>query len=290
MKAIINTKLVMEDGIIWDGALTYENDKIVQVGWAKDVTIPADAEVYDAQGLYTAPGLVDIHNHGGGDWLFAENPTYCSEYFLKHGETTILPTFYHNLDLKAMLEGAEKVRQASKSGVGKVMDGLYMEGPFMDLAGSFQNELKWSGAVKEEDYTALVEGLGDLVRIWAIDPDRENIESFMAYAKEKTPNVIFAHGHSVSTAEAIRNVLEPAGIPAIVGEEGLCRGCGVATLSIDYYDLGTATGEMAVEILANGADVSTMPVEYAPIFTKKYNAELAQIMNVAIPEDYVVIG
>ena len=206
MKAIINTKLVMEDGIIWDGALTYEGDKIVQVGWAKDVTIPEDAEIIDAGGLYTAPGLVDIHNHGGGDWLFAENPTYCSEYFLKHGETTILPTFYHNLDLKAMLEGAEKVKEASKTGAGKVMDGLYMEGPFMDLAGSFQNELKWSGAVKEEDYTALVAGLGDMVRIWAIDPDRENIESFMAYAKEKTPNVIFAHGHSESTAEAIRNV------------------------------------------------------------------------------------
>ena len=206
MKAIINTKLVMEDGIIWDGALTYENGKIVQVGWANEVNVPADAEVIDAQGLYTAPGLIDIHNHGGGDWLFAENPTYCSEYFLKHGETTILPTFYHNLDLNAMLEGARKVREASKTGAGRVMDGLYMEGPFMDLAGSFQNELKWSGAVKEEDYTQLIAGLGDLVRVWAIDPDRENIESFMAYAKEKTPGVIFAHGHSVSTAEAIRNV------------------------------------------------------------------------------------
>ena len=147
MKAIVNTKLVMEDGIIWDGALTYENDKIVQVGWAKDVAIPADAEIYDAQGLYTAPGLVDIHNHGGGDWLFAENPTYCCEYFLKHGETTILPTFYHTLDLDAMLEGAERVRKASKSGVGRVMDGLYMEGPFMQLSGSYQKEMKWSGAV-----------------------------------------------------------------------------------------------------------------------------------------------
>ena len=51
MKAIINTKLVMEDGIIWDGALTYEDGKIVQVGWAKDVQIPADAEIIDAQGL-----------------------------------------------------------------------------------------------------------------------------------------------------------------------------------------------------------------------------------------------
>ena len=126
MKAIVNTKLVMEDGIIWDGALTFEDDKILQVGWAETVSIPADAEVIDAGGLYTAPGLIDIHNHGGGDWLFAENPLYCARYFLKHGETTILPTFYHNLDLQAMLDGAQRVREVSQSGAGRVMDGLYM--------------------------------------------------------------------------------------------------------------------------------------------------------------------
>lgn len=206
MKAIVNTKLVMEDGIIWDGALTFEDDKILQVGWAETVSIPADAEVIDAGGLYTAPGLIDIHNHGGGDWLFAENPLYCARYFLKHGETTILPTFYHNLDLQAMLDGAQRVREVSQSGAGRVMDGLYMEGPFMALGGSFQNEMKWSGAVKEADYVRLMEGLGDMVRIWAIDPDRENIEAFLRYAKEKTPQVIFAHGHSSSTSESIRAV------------------------------------------------------------------------------------
>jgi len=206
MKAIINTKLVMEDGIIWDGALTYENGKIVQVGWAKDVTVPADAEIIDAKGMYTAPGLIDIHNHGGGDWLFAENPTYCAEYFLKHGETTILPTFYHNLDMDAMIEGANRVREASKTGAGRAMDGLYMEGPFMQLSGSFQNEMKWSGAVNEAEYTKLIENLGDIVRVWAIDPDRENIEAFLAYAKEKTPGVIFAHGHSCCLSEKVREL------------------------------------------------------------------------------------
>ncbi len=206
MKAITNTKLVMEDGIIWDGTVLYENGKIVKAGWAQDIEIPADAEVTDAQGLYTAPGLIDIHNHGGGDWLFAENPTYCSEYFIKHGVTTVLPTFYHNLDMDIMLESAQKIREASKTGAGRIMDGLYMEGPFMNLMGSFQNEMKWSGAVKEEEYVKLMEGLGDMVRVWAIDPNRENIESFLQYAKEKTPNVIFAHGHSRCTAEQIRAV------------------------------------------------------------------------------------
>ena len=95
---------------------------------------------------------------------------------------------------------------------------------------------------------------------------------------------------AASCTEAIRNVVEPEGVPVIAGEEGICSGCGVATLSISYYDLGCATGEMACEILVNGADVSTMEIQFAPNVTKKYNAELCQILNVTIPEDYVAIG
>ena len=206
MKAIINTKLVMEDGIIWDGALTYDNGKIVQVGWAKDVTIPEGAEIIDANGLYTAPGLIDIHNHGGGEWLFAQDPTYCSEFFLKHGQTTVLPTLYHNLDMKAMLEGAEKIRKACKTGAGRIMDGLYMEGPFMSLSGSFRNQITWEDSIAPEQYVPLVESLGDMVRVWSIDPNRENIAEFMAYVKEKTPNVIFSHGHGNATSEQVRDL------------------------------------------------------------------------------------
>ena len=95
---------------------------------------------------------------------------------------------------------------------------------------------------------------------------------------------------AASCTEAIRNVVEPAAKPVIVGEEGLCRGCGVATLSISYYDLGYATGEMAYEVLVNGADVATMDVQFAPNVTKMYNAELAELLGVEIPEDYVAIG
>lgn len=94
---------------------------------------------------------------------------------------------------------------------------------------------------------------------------------------------------AASCTEAIRNVVEPAKVPVIAGEEGICAGCGVATLSISYYDLGYTTGKMAVDILKNGADISTMPVQYAPNVTKKYNAELCQILGVEIPSDYVEI-
>ncbi|MGN0803639.1 MAG: ABC transporter substrate-binding protein [Candidatus Faecivicinus sp.] len=95
---------------------------------------------------------------------------------------------------------------------------------------------------------------------------------------------------AASCTEAIRNVVEPEGVPVIAGEEGICSGCGVATLSISYYDIGYATGKMAYEVLVNGADITTMPIEFAPNVTKEYNAELAEILGVTIPEDYVAIG
>ena len=94
---------------------------------------------------------------------------------------------------------------------------------------------------------------------------------------------------AASCTEAIRNVVEPALKPVIAGEEGICAGCGVATLSISYYDLGYTTGEMAYEVLVNGADISTMEVRFAPQVTKEYNAELCALLGIQIPDDYVAI-
>ena len=66
--------------------------------------------------------------------------------------------------------------------------------------------------------------------------------------------------------------------------------CLNATLSISYYDLGKATGEMAVKILKDGEDISTMPIEYAPNFTKEYNADICAELGIEVPDDYVAIG
>ena len=94
---------------------------------------------------------------------------------------------------------------------------------------------------------------------------------------------------AASSAEAINNVALNAGVPIVCGEENLCKGCGVATLSIDYFDLGHACGEMAVEILTGGADVSAMEVRFAPQFTKKFDAERCAALNVTVPDDFVAI-
>ncbi|MGN0312230.1 MAG: ABC transporter substrate-binding protein [Lachnospiraceae bacterium] len=94
---------------------------------------------------------------------------------------------------------------------------------------------------------------------------------------------------AASNTEAIANVLLPAGVPAVTGEEGICAGCGVATLSISYYDIGYRSGEMAYEILVNGADITQMAVEYAPTVTKEYNAANCEALGITIPDDYTAI-
>ena len=88
----------------------------------------------------------------------------------------------------------------------------------------------------------------------------------------------------------VDNICRPAGVPVIAGEEGICSGCGVATLSISYYDLGVATGKMAVKILTGEANVAEMPIEYAPQFTKKYNAAICADLGLTAPEGYEAIA
>lgn len=78
-------------------------------------------------------------------------------------------------------------------------------------------------------------------------------------------------------------------IPVFAGEEGICGGCGVATLSISYYDIGYKTGEMAADILTGKADVSTMPIEYAPQYVKKYNPATCEALGLTAPEGYEAI-
>ena len=92
-----------------------------------------------------------------------------------------------------------------------------------------------------------------------------------------------------SVVQSAVNITRPAGIPVIAGEEGICSGCGVATLSISYYDIGYKAGEMAYDILVNGKDISTMDIEYAPNVTKEYNAAICSDLGITVPDDYVAI-
>ena len=95
---------------------------------------------------------------------------------------------------------------------------------------------------------------------------------------------------AASCTETIANVAIPAGKAIVAGEAGICGGCGVATLSIDYYDIGFAAGEMAYEILVNGANPGEMDIQYAPEVQKLFNEANCAALGIEIPEDYAPLG
>lgn len=100
-----------------------------------------------------------------------------------------------------------------------------------------------------------------------------NDATIVAAAAATEADVIYipTDNTAAECAPAINGVIGDT--PLIAGESGICSGCGVATLAIDYYDLGVATGKMAAKILKGEEKIENMKIEYAAEFTKKYNAE-----------------
>ena len=92
----------------------------------------------------------------------------------------------------------------------------------------------------------------------------------------------------VANTGIVDGICRPMKKPVFAGEEGICKGCGVATLSISYYDLGYTTGEMAAKILTGESDISTMPIEYTDV-TKKYNKTICDDLGLTVPDGYEAI-
>ena len=194
MICIKNATIILEEGVLENGVILVEQDKIACVGTNENIQIPADAEIIDAKGLYVGPGFVDIHVHGGGNAMFYDNPSKAAKHFLSHGETTVLATLYYDLKKEKFFEAISKIKAVMKdSNIG----GFYMEGPYMNPKyGASPEKNKWVGEIKLNDYKQIVENAGNDVKVWAVAPERDGIEPFMAYAKEVNGNVIFAVGHS----------------------------------------------------------------------------------------------
>lgn len=137
--------------------------------------------------------------------------------------------------------------------------------------------------------TGYLEKLGYTCSNYAFS-DSNDLSTVVTNAASESDVIYVPTDNTVaSNTGIIHNTCLAAGVPVVAGEENACKGCGVATLSISYYDLGYTTGQMAAKILTGEADISQMPIEYAPEFTKKYNPSICEEYNMKIPEGYEAI-
>ncbi len=256
MTAIINANVVLENGIIWDGAILLADGKIVKAAEKAKLEIPEGAEIIDAEGAYVGPGFVDIHVHGGiGENLFVD-PETVAEHFLKHGETTILATPISTFPFDVMMQGVENIRRALTTT--KNVKGVYMEGPYMNPEyGAGRGRLTWSLEINKENYEPLADALGDMVKVWSIAPERPGIMPFIQYVRRVNPNVVLSVGHSEATPEQVRALgpmYRPTLMTHIMNATGRTTGGGgVRGYGPDEYCL--ADNEMYAEMISDSLGV-----------------------------------
>lgn len=146
-----------------------------------------------------------------------------------------------------------------------------------------------NSVLQADQFIACMDAIGVATEVFTFS-DSNDIQSVTATAVEGADALyIPTDNTAASNMTIVSGVCEPAGIPVICGEEGMCSGGGLATVSISYYDIGTACGEMAYDILVNGADISKIPVGYSQNPVKKYNADYAAAIGFTLPEGYEAI-
>ena len=137
---------------------------------------------------------------------------------------------------------------------------------------------------------AELEALGYTCELFAFS-DTNDLQAVTQKAVEASQVIYVPTDNAVAAATGtVDGVCRAAGVPVIAGEEGICKGCGVATLSISYYDLGVKTGKMAIEILKGEAKISEMPIAYAESPVKKYNPEMCEAIGLTALDGYVPVG
>ena len=253
MKVIVNTNVILEDSVLFDGVVAIKDGIIQAVSKKDEFVIPPNAEVIDANGLYTAPGLIDIHNHGSKNNFFDEDTRECCEYFIKHGQTSVYPTFYSTCTAQEMIDGAKKLKDFSQTHeLGQMIKGIYMEGPYMMNVGSNQKYMKWGDEIKKENYQSLIENLKGFAKVWAIDPDRKGIEEFIQDVKEVDKKAIFSFGHSMATAKRCEEIY-PMGIKLQThhGDSGQAPKINQARCDAGCDEFTLCTKEMYAEVICD---------------------------------------
>lgn len=212
MKAIINATLVMRDHFIPDAVLFVEDGKIAGFGEMRKNPIPEGCEIIDAKGLYVGPGFVDIHTHSDGKIFFQDQPAVAAQHHLKHGTTTLFPALYFSMDTAGYLKAIANLREAMKQPECANICGLYMEGPYLNPKfGCDRESNPWKGPVDRAKHLPIIEAAYDLAKVWALAPERENIEQFVLDVKEKNPAAVFSVAHSEASPQQIE-ALMPYGL------------------------------------------------------------------------------
>jgi len=196
MKAIINAKILLDDQIVEDKVLLFD-DKIVNIVEEIDLE---DVEIIDAKGAYVSAGFIDLHIHGsGGADVMDATPKaleILSSSLLQTGTTSFLATTMtmSNSDIDKALQNIQL--HASKVSGAHIL-GIHLEGPFINIAKHGAQDK----AYVQSPNVSLIENYMQEVKMITLAPEIEGAEDFVKLLTTEYPHIILSIGHSDASYE-----------------------------------------------------------------------------------------
>ena len=192
-----NCTLIMEDRLIPGASLAAE-DGIISRICAKD----QESGGIDLQGMYLAPGFVDIHCHGSGAHWFFDEPAQAAAWHLNAGTTSLLCSLWRNAGTYSFEKAFRNIRAAM--GPDSCIRGIHMEGPYLDPSLGSEGGSPWP--IDQEEYARLLEAGSDLIRQWTFDPAQPGAEDFAAAVQRA--GIVLAVCYSKATPELLEQYLD----------------------------------------------------------------------------------
>ncbi len=203
--AIINGRVVTPYRVFNGATVLFEDGKIVDIVRGECCT--EGCEVIDAKGQIVAPGFIDIHTHGAGNYDFMDCSVEAflgaAEMHARHGTTLLLPTATtgsHDI-MKAMFAYFKEAK--AKNTKGAELYGLHLEGPYFSYEQRGAQDPRFIKDPDPKEYLEFLSMTDDIVR-WSIAPEREGA---MALGRELERRGIVA---SVAHTDGLYSDVEDA--------------------------------------------------------------------------------
>jgi len=250
IKRIKSNKIVTPDGIT-KGYIYVEDGIITEIS-ERDGKYD---EQIDATCSTVIPGFVEIHTHGAGGYPFLTEDEHvvarACDYHLKHGTTTILPTLSAS-PIDVMERSAAAIKRARDNSLTKArIVGAHLEGPYLSAGQCGAQCTDFITSPKPDDYTALVDRLGDAIARWTYAPENDKDGRFADYNVNN--GVLLSAGHTDAKYPDIDNAISH-GCKLITH---LYSCTSTVTRNMGFRSLGVIESaflrdELNVEIIADG--------------------------------------
>lgn len=250
-------------------------------------------EVIDVGGRYIAPGFIDIHCHGGGDYDFMDGTVeafiQASNAHLRYGTTSMLPTTTTSTT-EELFKAIDSFKLARDMERGPNLLGLHVEGPYLAYEQRGAQDPRYIKEPSPEEYKAILD-YSDVIKRWTIAPELPGAMEMAQLLRER--GIVCSIGHSDAFFDDVVRAVESGfthvthlySAMSMVRRINAYRHAGVVESALLLDDL-------TVELIADGAHLpqSLLQLVYKVKGPDKICLVTDSIRAATMPEGVTTLG